>query len=128
MKDKSKFTILVVDDEEIIRKFLVYNYKLEGYKVISASNGQDALEICKSQNVNFIITDVKMSKGDGIFLLDEINKIDFDKPAVVMMTGFSELTKEEVRKKGALDILDKPFSFESLDKYIEDHLNITVLN
>jgi DNA-binding NtrC family response regulator len=119
---KENFTILIVDDEEIIRKALAKNYKLDGYNVIMASGGNEAVELCRNKKIDFVISDVRMPEGDGVFLLDELRKMNPDIPVIVMITGFSELTKEEAISKGALDLLNKPVDFKIVDAYIENYI------
>ena len=66
MQTKSNVSILVVDDEPTIIEFLEYNLNKEGYKVYTANNGQEALEIVKSKRLDLIILDLMMPVMDGI--------------------------------------------------------------
>ncbi|MDP1853746.1 MAG: sigma-54 dependent transcriptional regulator [Candidatus Omnitrophota bacterium] len=100
--------ILVVDDEPLIRKSLHEILRLEGYKVISASSATEALQKIKENNVNIVITDVKMPGMDGIELLKAIKK-DKPKVSVILITGHGNIeTAVEAMKLGAFDYVTKP--------------------
>ena len=64
--DNSAFKILLVDDEPDILEFLGYNLKKEGYEILTASNGKDAIEIAKKELPHLIVLDVMMPDMDGI--------------------------------------------------------------
>jgi len=69
------YKILLVDDEPDILEFLGYNLKKEGYNVITASNGMDAIAIAKKENPHLIILDVMMPEMDGMEVCQELRKI-----------------------------------------------------
>ena len=125
MKEHKNFNLLIVDDEEGIRKALRRNFELEGYNVITADSGNKALEIIRSNKIDFVISDIRMPDGDGEMLLIEIKKMNPEIPVVVLITGFSEMTRKDALSKGAFDLLFKPIDIELLDKYIEDQFNTT---
>ena len=64
--DKKKIKILLVDDEPDILEFMSYNLSNEGYKVYTATNGEEAIEKAKSKSPNLILLDVMMPVMDGI--------------------------------------------------------------
>jgi CheY-like chemotaxis protein len=66
MQTKSNVSILVVDDEPAIIEFLEYNLIKEGYTVLTATNGQEAIEIVRSKKLDLIILDLMMPIMDGI--------------------------------------------------------------
>jgi len=89
--DNSKFSILLVDDEEDIIEFLSYNLKKEGYKVITAYNGQKAIEKAIKHKPSLILMDVMMPEIDGISAVKEIRKIDeLSDTIIVFLTARSE--------------------------------------
>lgn len=116
------FNLLIVDDEEGLREVLVMNFEMSGYNIFQASGGLEAIEIVKSNRIDFIISDIRMPDGDGVSLLEKIREIDPNIPIIVMVTGFAEITREEIIKKGALDLLEKPYDIELLESYIEKHM------
>jgi len=72
--DYSKFKILLVDDEKDILEFLGYNLEKEGFRIFTAGNGQEAIEMAEKENPHLIILDVMMPKMDGIETCEQIRK------------------------------------------------------
>ena len=102
-------TVLVVDDEEIMREILEALLTREGYDVRLASDGAEGLEIARSVPIDAAIVDVMMPGMDGLTVLDEIKKIDED-VAVIMITAFASVeTAIAAMKRGAFDYVTKPF-------------------
>lgn len=112
------FTILIVDDEKDIRKTLSLYLEMDGYKTITASGAREAIQLIQGEVVDFIISDVQMPDGDGIELLTHIRKTNPVIPVIVLVTGQTQLTKEEAIKLGANDLLMKPINLEILEEYI----------
>ena len=112
-------TILVVDDEKAICKTLALFLTSFGATVFEANSGRSACEIIKKNKIDFVITDVKMPDGDGVELLDNIKKYNPDLPIVLMVTGFADISREEARKKGAIDLLNKPIDYNLLLDYLK---------
>src|SRR5687767_8757841 len=101
--------IFIVDDEESIREFFEIMLKREGYEVVTASNGAEALEKLKKQAVDLIISDIQMPELSGLELLGKVKEID-PEMAVIMITAFgSTETAVEAMKLGAYDYIQKPF-------------------
>jgi len=89
--DNSKFSILLVDDEEDIVEFLSYNLVKEGYKVITANNGKKAIEKAKKHRPALILMDVMMPEIDGISAVQEIRKIEeLNDTIIVFLTARAE--------------------------------------
>jgi response regulator RpfG family c-di-GMP phosphodiesterase len=108
-------SILVVDDEIVIRALLVDILSEEGYAVETAGSARDALDLLQQEN-NFVIlfTDIMMPEMDGIELIREARKIT---PTVIpiVMTGFATLeTARAAVKEGAYDYVLKPFSLSEI--------------
>jgi DNA-binding NtrC family response regulator len=104
-----KATVLVVDDEEIMREILDALLTREGYDVRLASDGAEGLEIARALPIDAAIVDVMMPGMDGLTVLDELKKIDED-VAVVMITAFASVeTAISAMKRGAFDYVTKPF-------------------
>ena len=104
-----KGTILIIDDEEIMREILETLLSREGYEVRLAANAAAGLELIRSMPFDAAIVDVMMPGMDGISALDEIRKIDDDLP-VLMITAFASVENAIVAmKRGAFDYITKPF-------------------
>jgi len=102
-------SILVIDDEEIMREILEALLTREGYQVRMASSGEEGLEIARSTPFDAAIVDVMMPGMDGIATLEELRKLDEDLPAL-MITAFASVeTAIAAMKRGAFDYITKPF-------------------
>ncbi len=108
-------SILIVDDEEVIRYTLQKKLSRLGYNVISMEKAEDALYLIKNgEMVDLIITDIKLRKMDGIELLRRIN--GFDEPIpVLIITGHGNV-EDAVRalRYGASDFIRKPFDINDI--------------
>jgi two-component system response regulator PilR (NtrC family) len=104
-----KGTILVIDDEEIMREILEALLSREGYDVRLAANAFQGLEFARSAPFDAAIVDMMMPGMDGIATLDELKKTDDDLP-VLMITAFASVENAiAAMKRGAYDYITKPF-------------------
>jgi DNA-binding NtrC family response regulator len=102
-------SILVIDDEEIMREILEALLTREGYEVKLSASAEDGLELARSLPFDGVILDVMMPGMDGITALDELKKIDDDLP-VIMVTAFASVENAiAAMKRGAFDYITKPF-------------------
>ena len=117
-------TILIVDDEKNYLTILSALLEDEGFEVLTAPGGHEALAIHKSSDLDLILTDMKMPKMDGIELLENIKEIDPDLP-VIMMTAHGTVDKAvEAMQKGAYTYILKPFDNERLIIYVKKAISI----
>lgn len=113
--------ILVVDDEEVMREFLLEVFSM--HDPICAQNGEEALSLLKEHSISLVITDLKMPQMDGLELLQRIKQFD-QSIRVIVVTGYASLqTASECIHAGAADFIKKPFSIaqirESVKKALE---------
>jgi two-component system response regulator PilR (NtrC family) len=102
-------TILVIDDEEIMREILETLLTREGYQVRLAANAAEGLDLARTMPFDAAIVDMMMPGMDGISALDELKKIDDDLP-VLMITAFASVENAiAAMKRGAYDYVMKPF-------------------
>ena len=102
-------SILVIDDEEIMREILEALLTREGYRVQLAASGEEGIELARTAPFDAAVVDVMMPGIDGIATLEELRKIDDDLP-VVMITAFASVeTAIAAMKRGAFDYITKPF-------------------
>jgi DNA-binding NtrC family response regulator len=102
-------TILVVDDEEIMREILETLLTRAGYDVRLAASGEEGLELARALPFDAAIVDIMMPGLDGIATLDEMKRIDEDL-AVVMITAYASVESAiSAMKGGAFDYITKPF-------------------
>jgi len=117
-------TILIVDDEKNYLTILSALLEDEGFEVLTALGGPEALDIHKSSDLDLILTDMKMPKMDGIELLENIKKNDPDLP-VIMMTAHGTVDKAvEAMQKGAYTYVLKPFDNERLIIYVKKAISM----
>jgi two-component system response regulator PilR (NtrC family) len=102
-------TILVIDDEEIMREILETLLTREGYHVRLAASGAEGLEIAKSTPVDAVMVDLMMPGMDGLQVLDALRGLDDELP-VLMVTAYASMeTAVSAMKRGAFDYITKPF-------------------
>lgn len=114
MSEAKKMTVLIVDDEPILRENVSLTFKRKGYRVITADNGKAAFELVKSENVDLVISDIRMPGGDGVDLLKQIKDANLENPALIFMTGYSDLSLENAYDMGADAVFGKPFSLKAM--------------
>jgi DNA-binding NtrC family response regulator len=120
--------ILIVDDELNMLLVLEAMLKREKYEVTTASDGLEALEVLKNDDVAVVITDLKMPKLDGLGLLSEIEK-DYPSIPVIVITAHGTIaTAVEALKKGAFDYITKPFDQDDLKNIISKAFKTKALN
>jgi two-component system, NtrC family, response regulator AtoC len=110
--------ILIVDDESDMRVVLSAMLKKEGFDVAAAANGQDALQILKSNKIAVIVTDLKMPDIDGMELLDRVSAQHPEIPVIMITAHGTIATAVEAMKKGALDYITKPFDQDEFKSVI----------
>lgn len=119
---KAQQTIMIVDDEEIARTNMMHVLGKEGYRCHGAGNGAEALEVMAREDVDLVVTDLKMERMDGIELLEQINRTAPEIP-VIMVTGFATVSSAvDALKKGAAHYLGKPVNLEELRRTVKEVL------
>jgi two-component system response regulator PilR (NtrC family) len=106
---RRKGSVLVVDDEEIMREILEALLTRDGYEVQLASNGAEGVELARARAFDAAVVDVMMPGMDGLQTLAELKKLDDELP-VIMVTAFASVeTAISAMKSGAFDYITKPF-------------------
>ena len=117
-----KPSILIVDDDEVMRETLSDVLKKRGYEVASASSGSGALSAVKKTIVDLVLLDMKLPDIDGIEVLKKVKEFDTE-ILVIMMTAYSDVqTAVSAMKSGAYHYINKPFELEELRLLIEKGL------
>jgi CheY-like chemotaxis protein len=102
-------TVLVAEDDSLIRTVFADIVRNEGFELVEADDGERALQIVNARKIDMIITDMKMPVMDGFDLLVAVKKAHPEIP-VTVITGFnSEYREEEALKAGADAYITKPF-------------------
>ncbi len=116
--------ILLVDDDASLRKVLEFNLEQEGYTVIPASDGTEALKLYREHDPDLVVTDIKMPGVDGIEVLKEIKRLNIEQ-LVIVITAFGTLdTAIEAMKLGAYDYITKPFNRDELRLVVKKALEL----
>lgn len=124
MDTKKTKQIMVVEDSAAVRKFITIALKLEGYSVISAIDGMDAIEKLANVKIDMLITDLNMPNIDGFKLIKTIrNDIEYkDLPIIIL----SSLSKDEDvlqgLQAGANSYLIKPFNTKRIQYEVSKYL------
>jgi two-component system response regulator (stage 0 sporulation protein F) len=119
----SKKRILVVDDDEPIRKLFKETLEKNNYHVLTVDNGNKALKLIHSWNFDLIFLDLKMSVIDGAETFRRIRRIDRDVP-VVIITGYSNSEMlHKVIKQAPFGVMKKPFGAKDILRSTQNFLN-----
>jgi len=116
--------VLIVDDEESIRESLTGILHDEGFHTISATSGEEGLEICKDEAPDLVLLDIWMSGIDGIETLRRIREIRPEQ-LVIMMSGHATIdTAVRATRLGAYDFIEKPLSLEKVLLCVQNALKV----
>lgn len=105
--------ILVVDDEQLLVKGIKFNLENDGYEVLTAYDGMEAVELTKSQQLDLIILDLMMPKLDGLGACQKIREFS-DVPIIMLTAKADDMDKLLGFEHGADDYLTKPFNILEL--------------
>jgi len=117
-----KLSILIVDDEQVVRDSLTQWFIGEGYEVETCASAAEALARLASREIDLVIADIRMPGIDGMELLEKIKTQQLE-TAVIMMTGYASVeTAVRALKHGAFDYVTKPFDPEDLSVAVRNAL------
>jgi len=106
--------ILVVDDEHLIRWSLEQNLKKQGYEVVTAASGEDALKLLKDDAPDLMLLDIQLPGIDGLAVLERVKEME-EEIIVIMVTAMGVLeTAVKAMRMGAYDYINKPFNLDEL--------------
>jgi DNA-binding NtrC family response regulator len=118
-------TILVVDDDPVVRKMLEKRLEKAGYEVLIAEDGHQAIKMLPRQHIDAVLTDLMMPGGiSGIEVLDNAKKLNSSIEVILITAHSSVDTAVEAMKKGAADYLEKPINFDELILRLEKIANV----
>lgn len=107
-------SILVIDDEDIARENIGYTLKKEGYQVLLAESGDSGISLLKKQEVDLVLTDLRMQGSDGMAVL-KVTKELWPETEVIVITGYASVdTAVEAMQIGAYHYLEKPVKIDQL--------------
>ena len=119
-----KSKILIADDEEIVQRLLKRAFKGLPYTLLSAFDGEDALQIAFKEMPDLVLLDLDMPKKNGIEVLQSMRSNALTQAIpIIVITGGSKLSnREECLKMGANDYITKPFQIEELKTRVKNLL------
>src|SRR5215831_900619 len=106
--------ILIADDERSIRLMLETGLTLNGFRVTSARNGREALEMAKAEKFDAVLSDIYMPDLGGLELVDALREADANLPIVLMTAQGSLQVAVEAVTRGASDFIGKPFDISAV--------------
>ena len=117
-------SVLVIDDEAHIRRVIELKFKNQGYRVITATNGEEGLELIKAQEPDVVITDIMMPKLDGKTLCEKVNELKKERPflTIVMTCRISPTEQDWINQMQDTVFVEKPFSLSTILKFVDQYL------
>jgi two-component system, chemotaxis family, chemotaxis protein CheY len=117
--------VLVVDDSTTVRKFVAASLHLKGFKVITASDGMEALEIMPSKKIDLIITDLNMPDMDGYELIRTLRETpEYQKIPIIILSSMTDVKSKKLALQfGVMAYLEKPLSIETIQREAERCMN-----
>lgn len=116
--DEDKKTILIVDDEEDLRAFLQDTVLDIGYNCILAKGGVEALFLMEKYRIDLVISDIRMSEGDGLSLAKAIKKKFPSTPVALMSAMIDGISDNVIKKIGIVSLITKPFDIDEFCDHI----------
>lgn len=106
--------IMIVEDDEMLIDVYVTVLKKNGFSIVACNNGKEALKALETESFDLILSDIKMPIMNGFDMLTEIRKKNSQNPPVILVSGYSEFSEEEVLARGAAGLLQKPIRAKEL--------------
>ena len=118
--------ILIVEDYAVNRSFVKFLLEEDGYEVLEAENGLEAVETVRNQQPDLILMDLAMPEMDGLTATEKIRQIDgMENLPIIAVTAYGQLYYEQAMKAGFNDFISKPFDPLILKPLLNQHLNQT---
>ncbi|MHB2150553.1 response regulator [Calditrichota bacterium LG25] len=115
--------VLVVDDAPDVREMISDFLQMEGYNVVTASNGLEALEVMEKENPQVAVVDIEMPRMNGLEFAKKVLNQNPDFPIVIISAYVEKYSMEYISKIGIKNILRKPIKLVELSKAIKELSN-----
>jgi CheY-like chemotaxis protein len=115
-------TILIVDDSWLTRRFVSTVLETEGYELLEADNGEDALAVMETNEIDCLLLDLLMPGLDGYYVMEQLQKKKAVIPIIVLTADIQKTTHAKCKELGAFKILVKPSEKEDLRQAVVDAL------
>ena len=115
-------SVLIVDDDNIVRRLLMYHLEKAGYAVLIAEDGVEGLAKVESERPNVVLTDLMMANKDGFELCRDIrSRREFDQIGIIVLTARDYLDDvDQLLASGVNFVLKKPFNPQELTKTVRE--------
>ncbi|MFA5156093.1 MAG: response regulator [Candidatus Omnitrophota bacterium] len=113
---------LVIDDDKVVRDFLVRFLELKGMAAVAVATGQEAIEEIKKKAYSIVLIEVKMPGMDGLETLIELKKVNTGVKYVMMTGDYTDLRIKSAEREGALICMKKPFDIAELSQVIAEFI------
>lgn len=120
MRNNKNTVVLIIDDEPDILELMEEEFRYCGYTTLTAMSGNDAVAILEKSHVDIVVSDYKMPNGNGMVVLDYVNKIEKNRPLFYFVSGQADVSIEDAIKAGAKKFFTKPFDLDELIQQIEN--------
>ncbi len=116
-----KKSILVVDDSATVRKFIATSLQLQGFKVLTAADGMEALETMPVEKIDVIITDLNMPDMDGFEFIKNLQSTqEYSSIPIIVLSSLTDpAEKKHAFELGAFSFVEKPFNAESIHREVQ---------
>ena len=111
--------ILVIDDDQGIRRLLDTLLRRKGYDVVLAENGRKGLELFRREHPDVIVLDLKMPEMDGLTVLQQIRSVDLKQPVIIFTGAGTPETEQQIRALGVTEIVEKDVSLDRLEDSLQ---------
>ena len=112
--EEKLYVIGIVEDDDTVRRSLVLNLELEKFKIVTAADGEEGLQVVREKKPDLIILDVMMPKKDGLQVCKELRNEGNSTPIILLTARSEEVDKVLGLELGADDYLEKPFGMREL--------------
>lgn len=120
--EKDKKSILIVEDEDILREALADEFRLAHFDTFEAANVKEAISKLATNKVDGVLSDMRMPGGNGDILLAHVRTLGEKAPVFMFLTGYSELSDSDLYHRGAEKVFSKPFEMEKLLEGVSEQL------
>lgn len=110
--------VLIVDDDDMVSDYLKDEFELEDWRVIRATNGNEALGLLANQEFDLIVSDMRMPGMDGMTLLSELKKTNQKDTPFVLISGFVDSADFAGHREKPHAFFSKPLDFDKLLEFI----------
>ncbi len=115
-------TILVVDDEARVVRFLTRFLVAEGHSVLSAGDGREAVDVLRAEPVDLVLLDLVMPRCSGLEVLNTMDRLKLTQPVIVLSAVNEVGARVQALDRGAVDFVNKPFHAAELVARVRRHL------